>query len=101
MIKDLKNVNTVIDLSKIDGVAFGKLRVSFKSYSKKNILKLASILKNDEIESKTVRSFFYYKLTCKIDLIDKFCESEYQTIVGKFSILASKCFVYLDVMGVE
>ena len=101
MIKDLKNVNTAIDSSKINGFAFGKLRVSFKSCSKKNILKLASILKNDEIESKIVQSFFCYKLICEIDLIDKFCESEYQKIVGKFSILASKCFVYLDVIGVE
>jgi hypothetical protein len=100
MISELKKVNSIIDLSRQNGLVFNEIKVSFKSYSKDNILKVADILKQDKIQTILNRSFFCNKLICEIDIIDKFYELEYQKIVGKFSLLASKCYVKIEIMGV-
>jgi hypothetical protein len=99
MIAELKKVNSIIDLSRQNGLVFNKIKVSFKSYSKNNILKVANILKRDKIQTLFTRSFFSNELMCEIDIIDNFNESEYQKIVGKFFLLACKCYVKIEIIG--
>lgn len=100
MIKEIKNVNLFIAKDSYKEIRFHTLRATFSSSSKSNISTLESILEKDNIDFTVKRTLIWqWKITIQIPIITDYNDDEYQKLVGKLSILASKCFIDLETIG--
>lgn len=97
MIKEIKNINLFIAKDRYKELRFHTLKATFSSSSKSNIRTLESILEKDNIDFTVRRTFIWlWKITIQIPVITDYNDDEYQKLVGKLFILASKCFLHLE-----
>ncbi len=100
MIPEIPNINAFVAKDRYAEMSFDTLRAKFSSSSKDNIKKLETVLKSDNISVTVKRGFLLrWELTMEIPIIAEFNEAEYQKIIGKIFLLASRTVVHLGTIG--
>ena len=100
MIRDITNIDKIISSDRFNDVTYNLIRETFYSSSKNSIKNLGKVLQSDNIKFVIKNEMLWrWKLIMEIPIIEKYNETEYHKIIGKFSVLASRCFVNLETMG--
>jgi len=100
MIGDITNIAKIISIDRFNDGTYNMLRATFYSSSKNNIKNLGKILQSDNISFVIKNEMLWrWKLIMEIPIIGNYNETEYHRVIGKFSVLASRCFVNLETMG--
>ncbi len=100
MIKDIPNIDEFISNERLNGFQCTRFELEFSCNLKDNIYQLAQVLESDGFTMTISRGFFWnWRLFLEIPIIKKFDEEDYQKILGKFYMLASRSCVRIKRIG--
>ena len=101
MIKDIPNIDKYITNERLNGVLCTQIELEFSTNLKDNIYQLAQLLESDGFAITLKKRFLgNWKLSLEIPIIKKFDDEDYQTILGKFYVLASRSSVEIRRIGI-
>ena len=93
------NTDKVLESTTLNKVSINKIRIILKSKSKKNIVNISNVLKNDGFKINVKHSFFTFKLIAEFEFKNSITFCDYQNVLGKLSMLSSKFYVELISFG--
>lgn len=101
MISQLIHIDSLVEEKKYEEIKFDTLRIIFTTYSKAVLGNFEDILKSDRVSFVTRRSFFKWKIIVDIPITDSYNKDAYQTIVGKFFMLAGRMYIRMIAIGLN